>query len=190
MAFDPKIHHRKSIRLNWYDYSQAGAYFVTICTHDRTLLFGKIVDGEILLNEYGIIVKNEWLRTEKLRVNVMLDEYVIMPNHIHGIIIITNEYVGHAQRAPTNQFAKPVSNSLPTIIRMFKSTTARQIRQIHPITSIPVWQRNYYEHIAHDDDDLNSIRQYIIDNPLQWQFDKENPDCIKLPKKMKYQAIP
>ncbi len=134
------------------------------------------MDGKIRLNEYGAIVKNEWSKTHELRGNVMIDEYIIMPNHIHGITIIINCSRGTLQRAPTvAQFGKPVPNSIPTIVRLFKSATTRQINRICSALGISVWQRNYYEHIIRNEDELNRIREYIRNNPLQWQFDSENP---------------
>src|SRR3990167_5241886 len=101
MAKNPTKHQRHSIRLKGYDYSQPGAYFVTICTHKGQCLFGDVIAGRMRLNEYGAIIKNEWLRIEELRPNVMVDKYVIMPNHIHGIIIIVGDGRGTLQRAPT-----------------------------------------------------------------------------------------
>lgn len=162
-----------------YDYTQAGAYFVTICTHNKKCIFGNMVNGEMRLSNYGKIVKDEWLKTGVIRSNVELDVFVIMPNHIHGIIMLTNDGRGTLQRAPTTeQFGKPVSNSIPTIIRLFKSTTTKQINKIRNTPQIPIWQRNYYEHIVRNEDKLNLIREYITNNPLQWQFDRENPERI------------
>jgi len=92
MKFDPDKHHRRSIRLPGYDYSRAGAYFITICTQNRECLFGNIVDGVMVINEYGMVVQKCWLETEYIRPGVKLDEYVVMPNHFHGIIVITDEY--------------------------------------------------------------------------------------------------
>ncbi len=189
------MHERRSIRLQGYNYTQPGYYFVTICAHDRECIFGKIVDGQMILNEYGKIVETEWMRTAQMRANVNLDEHVIMPNHLHGIIVITDAGRGALQRAPTNryqdsrrgtlqraprveQFGKPVSNSIPTIVRLFKSTVTKQINELRKTPLAPVWQRNYYEHIIRNEDSLNRIREYIIHNPLRWMYDRENPDGI------------
>jgi len=189
MKYNPDIHHRQSIRLKDYDYAQAGAYFVTICTQGRECLFGEIKNGEMELNGYGEVVKSEWLKTPKMRPNVTLDEWVIMPNHMHSIINIYDgrgtlpraraEGMGNQgtqQRAPTvEQFGKPVSNSMPTIVRMFKSTTTKKINEMRGLPHSPVWQRNYYEHIIRNEKSLDKIREYIIDNPLRWKFDRDNP---------------
>lgn len=175
-----KLKHRRSIRLNGYDYSQGGAYFVTICTYQREWLFGKITHGEMKLNNLGEIVRDEWLRTSEIRPNVILDEYVIMPNHLHGIIIIKNDGGrGTLQCAPTvERFGKPTRNSIPTIVRLLKSTTTKHINEFRKMLGFPVWQRNYYEHIIRNERDLNRIRKYIINNPSLWLFDGENPDRI------------
>jgi putative transposase len=183
-------HQRRSIRLKGYDYSQPGAYFVTICAYNNESIFGHVVNGNMHLNEFGKIVEKEWLKTFDMRKILKLDIYVIMPNHFHGIIIIADgrgtlqraragtQCGGTLQRAPTGEkFGKPVSNSIPTIIRLFKSTTTKQINQIRQTTGMELWQHNYYEHIIRNENELNQIREYIINNLLQWQFDRENPNC-------------
>lgn len=181
MTIDRQAAHpnRRSIRLRNYDYTQSGAYFITICTQDRIHLFGEITGGEMSLNEFGEIVRNEWLRTPKLRPNVEMDAFVVMPNHFHGIIILHRR--GTLQRAPTTEntpierFGKPTSNSIPTIVRLFKSATTARINQVRQTPGIPVWQRNYYEHVVRNESELDNIRQYIVDNPLKWDCDRENP---------------
>jgi len=181
MKYSPDIHHRRSIRLKEYDYSQAGLYFITICTQNRLRLFGEIVDdgrGPTIcaLNEYGRIAEKEWIKTSKMRPNIRLDIFVIMPNHMHGIIEI-NEIVdgrGTMHRAPTTveQFGKPTSNTIPTIIRGYKASVTKQINILRNQPGVPVWQRNYYEHIIHDEKSFHQISQYIQTNPLKWQDDK------------------
>jgi len=169
-------HHRRSIGLKEYNYSQPGAYFITICAHNKKPILGYVIDGNVHLNEIGKVVESEWLRTFNMRKNLKLDVYVIMPNHFHGIIIISNGR-GTLQCAPTNeQFGKPVSNSIPNIIRLFKSTATKQINQIRQTPGMELWQRNYYEHVIRNEDEFNQVREYIINNPLQWQFDRENPN--------------
>jgi len=176
MPFYPQKHHRRSIRLRNYDYSQVGAYFITVCTKNRECFLGEIENGEITLNEYGMIVEKEWLMTEKIRSNIQMDKYIVMPNHFHGIIIINTNCRGTLQRAPTKeQFGRPISDSIPTIIRLFKSTTTKQINQIHGTPGIPVWQRNYYEHIIRNEKEFDNIRQYVEGNPVLWEYDHENP---------------
>ena len=175
MSFDPEKHHRRSVRLQGYDYAQVGAYFVTIVTQGRECLFGDVVDGEMVLNEYGQIIVGEWERTADIRPNVSLDVFIAMPNHIHGIIMIADGR-GTLQRAPTTErFGQPTSNSIPTIIRLFKSVTTKRINEVRGRPGGAVWQRNYYEHIIRDEDDLCRIREYIVNNPLQWEVDRENP---------------
>lgn len=175
MKFDPEKHHRRSIRLKGYDYSKAGWYFVTICTHNREPLLGNVVDGDMVLNELGKIVTSEWLITGKIRTNIDLDKFVVMPNHIHGIIVIVNDELrrGTKHRAPTmERFGKPTSNTIPTVIRGFKSAVTKKINIIRQSSGTPVWQHNYYEHIIRNEPELNRIRQYIMENPLKWQGDK------------------
>jgi len=188
MKYDPQKHHRRSIRLKNYDYASPGAYFVTIVTHRRQCLFGNVMDGQMRLNEFGEIVRDEWLKTETIRPRVQLDEYVIMPNHVHGIIIINDDNRrGTLQRAPTimqraptimqrtptiEQFGKPTSDSIPTIIRLLKSATTKRINEYRNTPAVPVWQRNYYEHIIRNETELQQIRQYIANNPINWENDE------------------
>jgi REP element-mobilizing transposase RayT len=146
-------------------------------------LFGTIDDGEMILNEHGKVVKREWLNTFDIRQNIELDEYVIMPNHFHGIITIACR--GTLQRArkdvpneharTVERFGKPVSNSIPTIIRLFKSAVTKQINHIRNTPGCPVWHRNFYERVIRNEKELFQTREYIQNNPLQWDLDKENP---------------
>lgn len=180
MKFDSQIHHRRSIRLKEYDYSQTGAYFITIVTQGRELLFGKIENEEMKFSQFGEIARDEWLKTAELRPNVKLyeDEFVVMPNHVHGIIWINeNDDVGaRRRRAPTEQFGKPTMGSLPTIIRAYKSAVTYAINEMRNTHGAPVWQRNYYEHVIRDQTDLEQIYKYIQFNPIQWEKDEENPE--------------
>ena len=169
-------YHRRSIRLKGYDYTQRGIYFVTICTFNRQCLFGEILDGKMRLNEWGQIVLNEWERSAVIRPEIQLDKFVVMPNHVHGIIVLNDDGRGTARRAPTReQFGKPVAHSVPTIIRSFKSAVTKYINEIQHVPNAPIWQRNYYEHIIRDENEFNRVRQYIIDNPAQWENDRNNP---------------
>jgi len=180
MKYNPAIHHRRSIRIKGYDYSQEGAYFVTICTHDRESVFGKIENKIMRLSQIGEIVSEEWLRTPEIRPNVVLDEFVVMPNHFHGIIILINSRRGTSRRAPTmERFGKPTSDSIPTIMRLFKSAATTRINELRKTPGSPVWQRGFYEHIIRDEDDLNRIRRYIQDNVLKWAYDDENPNHLE-----------
>ena len=142
----------------------------------------------MVLNEWGEIAKQCWLEIPMHFANMVLDEYVIMPNHIHGIIIVDRR--GRACRAPTHsaplqdmrkntstieQFGKPTHGSIPTIIRSYKSAVTRHINQKQNISGRTLWQRNYYEHIIRDEEELNQIREYITNNPLKWGWDENNP---------------
>jgi REP element-mobilizing transposase RayT len=178
-----KNKNRQSIRLKDYDYSQKGAYSVTICVQDRKRLFGEVINGKMALNDTGNIVKNEWLNTSKIRPNIKIGEFIVMPNHIHGIIMVVGKHDdgrGVLQYAPTphqfhsspQQFYSP-SQTIGSIIRGFKSTVTKQINIIRKTPRAPVWQRNYYEHIIRDSHELNKIREYIINNPCNWKNDKE-----------------
>ena len=178
IKYNSEEHHRRSIRVKGYDYTQPGAYFITICTHTMKSIFGRVVNGEMQLNECGIIVKNEWLKTGELRANAVLDEYIIMPNHFHGIVIITDDGRGVLQYAPTNNAFRSPSHTIGAIVRGFKSAVTKRINIIIGMSGMPVWQRNYYEHIIRNEKELNLIREYIINNPLQWQFDRENPERV------------
>jgi REP element-mobilizing transposase RayT len=181
MKYNRELHRRRSIRLKEYDYSQPGAYFITICAWNRECLFGEINDGKMHLNAYGEIVNKEWIRTANIRSNIELDQYVIMPNHLHGILVINGDCRGTLQRAPTReQFGKPVSNSIPTIIRLFKSAVTKTINEIRNTLGMPVWQRNYYEHVIRNEKEMNSVREYIGNNPLQWADDENNPINFKV----------
>ncbi|MCP9441172.1 MAG: hypothetical protein NNA20_01135 [Nitrospira sp.] len=170
--------NRRSLRLKGYDYSRPGAYFVTIVTQNRACLFGEVVDGAMRLNEIGKIVRQCWLDIPAHFAHTELDEFVVMPNHVHGIIVIIDGR-GTACRAPTEQFGRPVTGSIPTVIRSFKSAVTTHITQQRGTPGAPVWQRNYYEHIIRNEGELHGIREYITNNPLQWAMDREHPDNIR-----------
>ena len=185
MKFDPDIHHRHSIRLRGYDYSTAGYYFVTFCVQGRECLFGEIVDSEVVLNNAGLMIENVWQKLPQRFPNVVLDSSVVMPNHFHGIIIIQPP-VGAPLAAPddrqngnTNQGAAssaPTDNkTLGDVIRSFKSISAIGANKIIGRSGQPLWQRNYYERIIRNENELHQIQQYIHDNPMQWETDDENP---------------
>jgi putative transposase len=173
VKFDSQKHHRRSIRLKEYDYAQPGGYFVTIVTYQRDLFFGEIMDEEMVLNDFGKIADECWRAIPEHFPNVELGAYVVMPNHVHGIITITDGR-GTIYRAPTQeQFQKPVTGSIPTIIRTYKSAVTRIIGREHNTTGI--WQKNYYEHIIRNHEDWDRIHRYIESNPSMWAEDEENP---------------
>lgn len=182
--------NRRSIRLQGYDYTQPGAYFITICTAQRECLFGEVVDGEMRLNALGEIARQCWLAIPDHFPQVALDEFVVMPNHVHGIIWIVEspddvgaKNVGAKNFSPlrtpdqSNDQPRGTSKTIGSIVRGFKigvTKWARQHRDIHTI-----WQRNYYEHIVRNENELNRIREYIINNPMQWAMDRENPNIVR-----------
>ncbi|MDR1424448.1 MAG: hypothetical protein LBI92_07585 [Azoarcus sp.] len=172
-----RTNHRRSIRLKGYDYARAGAYFITACTQGRACLFGDIAGEEMRLNDAGCIVVAAWNDLPAHYAGIVLDEFVVMPNHIHGIVTIVANTVGAGLKpAPTPCESAPArSPRLSEIVRAFKTFSARRINASRGAAGTPVWQRNYYEHIIRDDESLNCIRQYIIDNPAQWAMDHENP---------------
>jgi len=174
MAVQRDSDRRRSIRLREYDYASPGAYFVTLCTHGGEALFGQVVDGEMVLNECGRVIEEEWHSTARLRPYVRLDAYVIMPNHFHGILWIDHTGRGMARHAPTREFGKPVAASLPTLVGAFKSAVTRRINQVRGTPGVQVWQRNYWEHVIRTDRALNAIRRYIADNPARWTLDRYN----------------
>ncbi len=198
MKYNPNIHHRRSIRLPGYDYSQAGAYFVTICTQNRLCLFGEVADGRMIQNVAGQMVETVWQQLPDRFPQILMDAFVVMPNHVHGIIVITggdnlnpipadgdipkSPPVGGytTVRVPTR--GTPTDGCVQTlgeIVGAFKSITTHQyvigVKQQHwsPFPG-KLWLRNYYERIIRDQDGLNAVRQYIANNPLRWTQDSEN----------------
>ena len=170
-------HNRRSIRLKGYDYSQAGVYFVTICTQNRQCLFGDIVDGAMVLNNVGRIVENEWVKTERFRQNIKCDRFVVMPNHFHGIVEITESRRGVLQYTPTTM--QSPSQTIGAIVRGFKSAVTKQINMIRQTPGTKLWQRNYYEHIIRNKNDYNRIYEYIENNPLKWALDSLHPKIVR-----------
>jgi putative transposase len=180
MSYTETQHHRRSVRLPAYDYTQAGAYFVTMVTHRRQCLFGEIADGRVTLNPCGEVIEDEWLRSTEIRPVIRLDAFIIMPNHVHGIVVMGDQttVVGAHSCAPL-PYRPP--RSLGSFIAGFKSAAAKRINEIRGAPGLPVWQRNYYEHVIRNDEELHAIRQYITDNPLRWAEDRENPISVGEP---------
>ena len=182
-------HNRHSIRLKGYDYSSAGMYFVTICIQGRECVLGDVKDGKIILSDYGRIVKKCWNDLPHHYPHIQLDVFIVMPNHVHGIIWIMGNVGAGLQPAlirpdgtglkpaPTKTSQKITRHGLPEIIRAFKTFSARKINQIRNRSGTKFWQRNYYEHIIRDEKELNAIREYIVGNPLNWENDYDNPAC-------------
>jgi REP element-mobilizing transposase RayT len=180
MTFNPDIHHRRSIRLRDYDYASCGAYFVTVCTHERECLFGGVAGDIMELSAAGRMVADVWHGLPGRFPQVMTDEFVVMPNHVHGIIFLVGallaapgfKHQGAASSAPA---PTPNAPTLGLIMRMFKSLSAISVNRILDRTERPLWQRNFYEHIVRDENELTGIREYIRFNPLKWPDDAENP---------------
>jgi len=180
---------RRSIRLPGYDYSNAGAYFVTVCVQGQKCLLGEIIHEEMRLNDPGKMVKSVWDEIPQHYSSVDVDAFTVMPNHIHGIIILG---VGAGPRAcPEDIKGQPrgvaPTLSLPDVVHRFKSYTTAQyhkgVFQIHwPPFQGRLWQRNYYEQVIRNEDELEKIREYIVYNPSKWATDRENPETAQSPR--------
>lgn len=185
MAFDPERHRRRSIRLHGYDYSQGGAYFVTVCAQNREYLFGEIADGEMRLNDAGKMVERWWYELMNKFPESETDEHIVMPNHFHGIVIIVGADLRVCpESGRTHRSAPTMGASLPRIMQWFKTMTTneyiRGVKQYGWQTFVGrLWQRNYYEHIIRDGESLNKIREYIVNNPMQWALDRENLNIVR-----------
>ena len=168
---------RRSIRLPEYDYTQPGAYTITICTQSRAPLFGQIVDGAMWLNRAGEVVHECWREIPDHNHPAELDAFVVMPNHLHGIIVLGQHPRGGdtACRALTEGFGAPVRASLPTIVRSFKSAATRRVNQLRGTPGGRVWQRGYCERVIRNARELSAVRRYVVENPLKWELDPENP---------------
>lgn len=204
--YDSEKHRRRSTRLKEYDYSRQGAYFVTVCVKNKENLLGKIINGEMFLSEIGKIIEKCWNEIPIHYPHVQSDKHIIMPNHVHGVIKIIdgddniagaedfqplrphtqkNANVGVENFQPLhqtrpqpniNQYQKVIPRSLGSIVRGFKIGVTKWCN--HQKYKHFAFQRNYHEHIVRNENELNRIREYIINNPLQWQFDRENSDHI------------
>jgi len=193
------IHHRRSIRLQGYDYSQAGAYFVTVCTQNRECLFGEIINGEMRMNDAGMMVQAVWDEIPTHYPGIGIDAFIVMPNHIHGIVVIVGaaprgrpdsthaqngQHVGNGQPqggAPTAVTPAGAGLSLPDVVHRFKTMTTKRYadgvkRNGWSMFPGKLWQRNYWEHIVRNEPELNRIREYIHNNPAQWELDSLNVD--------------
>lgn len=202
MEYNPDIHHRRSIRLKDYDYSRLGVYFLTLCLRDKKCLLGNIASGEMVLNDAGKSVQSIWNDLSKRFSTITLDKHIMMPNHMHGIIICRGEPCVRPESCLNHEAVNKkdadndknlgehkvrpygtLSNSLGRIVQAFKSVTTHEYiigvkENGWPPFPGKLWQRNYYEHIVRNEDKLNKIREYIQNNPLRWQFDRENPERV------------
>lgn len=193
MDFDPKIPQRRSIRMVGYDYTMPGGYFVTIISRRRICLFGEITSEGLVLNPIGQKVVQCWYSLQKNFMNVELDEFVLMPNHLHGVIVLkdtSGKGEAFPEMSPSSRNkglgnASPLrprgteSGSLGSIIQNFKSVSTRMVNRIFYESGNKIWQRNYFERIIRNESELNAVRQYIRDNPLNWEKDQVNPINVK-----------
>lgn len=186
-----QTHHRHSVRLRGYDYTQPGAYFVTLCTHQRECMFGDITEGVMRLNVLGRVVQTCWQALPQHFHAVELDAFAIMPNHVHAVICIVDRptscrgkaspigsgvsknSIGDALPLPRDRGSNP--GSLAAMVQNLKAVSSRQINRLRGTPGATVWQRNYYEHIIRTARELNVVREYIANNPLKWSLDRENP---------------
>jgi len=197
--YNPNIHHRHSIRLSGYDYSQEGLYFITICVQDRKCLFGKIVGVEnlqpkMILNDAGKIADNCWLEIPEHFPNAVLHEHIVMPNHIHGIIELIKSGSHNDSESNNgvqifeprrNQFQKIIPHSIGSIVRGYKIGVTKWFRNntvvVQNFEPQPIWQRNYYEHIIRDEKSYQRISEYIINNPKNWKEDNFSNEQVQFP---------
>ena len=193
-TYNPDIHHRRSVRLKGYDYSSAGLYFITICCQNRISRFGHIENGTMILNQFGRVANDEWMNTPNIRKNIQLGEFIIMPNHMHGIIQIMHapsstgelhsphsielnlsentelnplDYKGVCK---TPRQTRHTPQSIGAIVRGYKSSVTKQLKSLG--LNDKLWQRNYYEHIIRNEKTYQNISNYIIHNPAKWDNDK------------------
>ncbi|MCJ7620538.1 MAG: transposase [Anaerolineae bacterium] len=176
MNHEPRILRRRPVRLKGYDYSQPGAYFVTICADRQACLFGEVRDGRMRPNDHGRIAWRCWEDLPRYYPHVRIDSFVAMPNHVHGIIVLTEIGVGAGLRpAPTESGMGFRPHALPEIVRAFKAFSARRINELRNMSGGRVWQRSYYERVVRNEEELNRIRQYIAENPSRWSEDEYHP---------------
>ncbi len=170
------LNRPKFPRLPSYDYSSSGGYFVTLCTSNRECSLGVVIDDHVELSAWGVIAKLEWERSATIRKEICLDAFVIMPNHLHGIVFLVDSSSSHCRaRLPQNTHQRK-PQSLGSFIAGFKAFSTKRINEFRGTPRQRFWQPDYYEHVIRNDEDLQKIREYITNNPLQWASDNENPD--------------
>lgn len=178
MDNSPLDRKRRSIRLPYFDYSQPAAYFITICARERKPLFGEVILGKTALNASGKIVEECWLELPRHVANAQLGPFVVMPNHLHGILIL-NQSAHHAVPkgiAEKRRFGAVAQGSVSAIVRSFKAASTLRIRRAADDPTVHIWQRNYYEHVIRDADDFQKTAEYIRRNPERWENRKEAVD--------------
>lgn len=174
MQYDPYKHQPRSIRLKGNDYAQPGAYFVTICAYRFQHLFGEVVDGEMVLNEVGRIVLQSWRWLAERYIYVSNDIFIVMPNHFHAILMILDDDELHRRGASRGAQSRIKRKPLGQLIGAFKTVSTKQINLLQDTPGGIVWQRNFYEHIIRNEREHLAIEQYILNNPMNWQFDRDN----------------
>ena len=185
MTFDPDVHHRRSIRLRDYSYSQAGAYFITIVTQGRLCLFGDVVDGDMRLNDAGEMVRRVWHEMPDRFPSVEMDEFVVMPNHVHGVLFIRQSSTSTIPPVGASLVgARKVGPALGDVVGAYKSLTTLEygkgVREMDwPPFHKRLWQRDYYERIIRSESELRLSGEYIANNPMKWELDRENPSRTK-----------
>lgn len=179
MVYHPDIHRRRSLRLKHYDYSQAGAYFLTFCSQHRECRFGEVGGGQFIPNAEGTILQNCWQSLPAHFPDIELDGAVIMPNHFHGIVVILQSagmtHLSTNLEHPRHSSFGGKISLLGKVVAYFKYQTTKAINQRYNSPGRKVWQRNYYEHIIRNDRSLGILRDYIINNPQKWEIDQLNP---------------
>jgi REP element-mobilizing transposase RayT len=201
MVYDPSIHHRRSIRLRGYDYAGGGAYFITICTHCKIPQFGRIVEGEMILNETGRLMQKTWDDLPQRFTTLVLDAFQVMPNHLHAVFVlpgpglhpalaeaagapviepgaINHPWDGRGRASPprTGPGAKPRRTSMGDVVGAFKSISTIAVNKFLSRAGTRLLHENFYEHIVRDVDELDKIRDYIVHNPERWMDDPDNPE--------------
>ncbi len=177
MSYDPEIHRRRSIRLDGYDYSSAGTYYISVVVQGRLCLFGKVVDGVMRVNEAGRMVSRVWDGMQDRFPFLESDEFVVMPNHVHGVV-----FLGQAV-ATMGEMSGQTAGDAPTlgdVVRVLKSVTTveygRGVRELGwERLERRLWQRNYFERVVRNGSELRAVREYIANNPMNWELDRENP---------------
>lgn len=159
-----QTHQRRSIRIPGYDYTSPGAYFLTLCTHERKQIFGSIEGGKMHLSRAGEIAHNELKRLGRRFKHIQMGEYVVMPDHVHLLVTVLGPGTGSVE-----QFGQPVAGSIPTIVRSYKASVTWQVTRLPGWPGGAVWQRNYYEHIVRDEGGVGRVSAYIRMNPERWE---------------------
>ena len=165
----PPATRRYSPRLAGYDYTQPGAYFLTICTHNRAPIFGAISSGVVHLSPCGQTVRTQWLRTGPLRPKLELDCFVVMPNHFHALVIFLDR---QTEMLEPSTWYRSQKGEVGSLVAGFKAAVTRQIREQELLTGQEVWQKNYYDHVVRDAADFDRIQEYIYTNPAKWEVDR------------------